>query len=161
MASPETALLTIEATDPHHPDARWCIGRYYEELERRFQSQGGFDAHLSTVADVGEFAPPRGLFLVGRMGGRAVACGALKLVSPERAYLKRMWVDDAVRGRGVGRRLLAALEEAATGLGCSVVQLETNAALTEAIRLYRSAGYQEVAPFNDEFYAHHWFEKQL
>jgi ribosomal protein S18 acetylase RimI-like enzyme len=41
------------------------------------------------------------------------------------------------------------------------VQLETNASLTEAIALYRSAGYEEIAPFDDEVYAHHWFEKRL
>jgi hypothetical protein len=41
------------------------------------------------------------------------------------------------------------------------VRLETNRTLTEAIALYRSAGYEEVAPFNDEAYAHHWFEKGL
>lgn len=154
-----TTTLVFEPTDPHHPDARWCIQQYFRELERRFE--GGFDAHLSTVADVGDFAPPGGLFLVGRMEGRAVACGALKLVPPDTAYLKRMWVDGSVRGRGVGRRLLGALEEAAAGLGCAAVQLETNAALTEAIRLYRSAGYEEVEPFNDEIYAHHWFRKAL
>jgi hypothetical protein len=42
-----------------------------------------------------------------------------------------------------------------------VVRLETNKALAEAISLYRSAGYHEVDAFNDEPYAHHWFEKQL
>jgi ribosomal protein S18 acetylase RimI-like enzyme len=68
-----------------------------------------------------------------------------------------MWVDGSVRGLGVGRRLLAELEARAG----STVRLETNRALTEAIAMYRAAGYAEVAPFNDEPYAHHWFEKRL
>ena len=72
-----------------------------------------------------------------------------------------MWVDDSARGLGVGRRLLAELEARAAANGASAVRLETNRALVEAISLYRSAGYAEVAAFNEEPYAHHWFEKQL
>ena len=69
-----------------------------------------------------------------------------------------MWVAADARGLGVGRRLLAELEARAQA---PVVRLETNRALTEAIAMYRAAGYAEVAPFNDERYAHHWFEKRL
>jgi len=65
------------------------------------------------------------------------------------------------RGLGIGRRLLSELEERAAGHGAQAVRLETNRSLAEAISLYRSAGYVEVAPFNDEPYAHHWFEKQI
>jgi hypothetical protein len=45
--------------------------------------------------------------------------------------------------------------------GSSTIRLETNRTLTEAIALYRSAGYGEVSAFNDEHYADHWFEKHL
>jgi GNAT superfamily N-acetyltransferase len=72
-----------------------------------------------------------------------------------------MWVAEEVRGLGVGRRILAALEDEAARLGFTRVRLETNRALIEAISLYRTSGYREVAPFNDEPYAHHWFEKDL
>jgi ribosomal protein S18 acetylase RimI-like enzyme len=71
-----------------------------------------------------------------------------------------MWVAPGARGLGVSRRLLAALEEHAAR-SSPLVRLETNAALEEAIRLYRSTGYVEVPPFNDEAYADHWFEKRL
>jgi ribosomal protein S18 acetylase RimI-like enzyme len=71
-----------------------------------------------------------------------------------------MWVAPAARGLGLGRRLLGALEQQA-GTSNPVVRLETNAALSEAIRLYRSTGYVEVPPFSDEAYADHWFEKRL
>ncbi|MFL5980671.1 MAG: GNAT family N-acetyltransferase, partial [Gaiellaceae bacterium] len=77
------------------------------------------------------------------------------------AYLKRMWVSPDLRGVGLGRRLLRELEELARAHGAGAVQLETNRALTEAIALYRASGYCEVGPFNDEPYAHHWFEKRL
>ena len=65
------------------------------------------------------------------------------------------------RGLGIGRRLLSELEAATAHSGSEVVRLETNGSLTEAIALYRSSGYVEVEPFNDEPYAHHWFEKRL
>jgi ribosomal protein S18 acetylase RimI-like enzyme len=72
-----------------------------------------------------------------------------------------MWVDPASRGLGVGRRVLETLESLARENGVKVLRLETNRALGEAIELYRSAGFVEVAPFNDEPYAHHWFAKTL
>ena len=67
----------------------------------------------------------------------------------------------AARGIGLGRRLLLALEQRAAAGRSRVVHLETNQSLTEAIAMYRASGYVEVAPFNDEAYADHWFEKQL
>jgi ribosomal protein S18 acetylase RimI-like enzyme len=70
-------------------------------------------------------------------------------------------VAKSARGLGIGRRLLGELEAHAADHGAHALRLETNRALTEAISLYRSAGYVEVAPFNDEAYAHHWFEKRL
>jgi ribosomal protein S18 acetylase RimI-like enzyme len=70
-------------------------------------------------------------------------------------------VSPSVRGLGVGRRLLRELEDRAREACAGATCLETNGSLTEAISLYRSAGYAEVEPFNDEPYAHHWFEKRL
>jgi ribosomal protein S18 acetylase RimI-like enzyme len=72
-----------------------------------------------------------------------------------------MWVSPTVRGLGLGRRLLAELESTAAAAGAPALRLETNAALGAAIALYRSAGFREVPAFNDEPYAHHWFEKRL
>lgn len=72
-----------------------------------------------------------------------------------------MWVAPEARGLGVGRRLLEELERLARDRGAAAVRLETNRALTEAIALYRRTGYVEVEAFNEEPYAHHWFEKRL
>jgi ribosomal protein S18 acetylase RimI-like enzyme len=77
------------------------------------------------------------------------------------AEVKRMWVSPAVRGLGLGRRLLAELEAQAARHGARLLRLETNRTLIEAIAMYRAAGYGEVTAFNDEAYAHHWFEKQI
>jgi GNAT superfamily N-acetyltransferase len=145
--------------DPESDAARWCLAQYYAELNRRFEH--GFDVAQSLPTDRAELVPPRGAFLVGTLDREWVACGALKAVAPGVAYFKRMWVADGVRGRGIGRLLLSALEAHSVVLGFHTARLETNRALTEAIAMYRRAGYVEVAPFNDERYAHHWFEKAL
>jgi DNA-binding MarR family transcriptional regulator/GNAT superfamily N-acetyltransferase len=151
--------ITIEAEDPTTDDARWCIEQYFAELEQRFD--GGFDPARSIPADPAELTPPSGLQLVARRREQPLGCGALKLHGDEPAELKRMWVSPEARGLGLGRRLLRELEQRAADAGARAVRLETNGSLTEAIALYRASGYDEVAPFNDEPYAHHWFEKEL
>jgi GNAT superfamily N-acetyltransferase len=153
------AGLQIERVDPASPAARWCVRQYFDELDRRFES--GFDPGASLAVEDDELIPPRGAFLVASVDGEAVACGAVKSISPVVGSLKRMWVADAVRGLGIGRRMLQALETQARALRLTSVRLETNQTLQEAIQLYRSAGFREVAPFNSEPYAHHWFEKRL
>jgi ribosomal protein S18 acetylase RimI-like enzyme len=72
-----------------------------------------------------------------------------------------MWVAPPARGLGLGHRLLRELERDAAQAGAAAVRLETNGSLSEAINLYRRSGYEEVEAFNDEPYAHHWFEKAL
>jgi DNA-binding MarR family transcriptional regulator/GNAT superfamily N-acetyltransferase len=152
-------LVDIAVENPRHPDIVHCFSRYADELDARFD--GGFDAGRSISADPEELTPPAGYCLVARLRGRPVGCGALKLHGAAPAELKRMWVDPGSRGLGVGRRLLDTLERLASENGVRVLHLETNRALGEAIEMYRRAGYKEVAPFNDEPHAHHWFEKPL
>jgi DNA-binding MarR family transcriptional regulator/GNAT superfamily N-acetyltransferase len=153
------ALVEIDVVDPAHRDAQLCIREYFAELGRRFDM--GFDPALSTPVELHELRPPAGLFLVATLRSEPVGCGALKFHGDQPAELKRMWVAESARGLGIGRRLLGELERHAAAGGAGVIRLETNRTLTEAIGLYRSAGYREVDAFNDEPYAHHWFEKQL
>jgi GNAT superfamily N-acetyltransferase len=141
------------------PAAQQCLARYYTELQDRFEE--GFDPAKSVLHTLAEFAPPRGCFLVVYMAGEPVGCGGLTPLGHDSAYLKRMWIADEARGLGLGRRLLGELETRARLIGYRFAKLETNKALPEAQQLYRSAGYAEVPPFNDEHYAHHWFEKPL
>ena len=153
------SMVTISPADPRQPGARSCLRAYFGELGRRFDD--GFVPDQSSPVTDAEMRPPAGLFLVASLHGEPVGCGALRLHGAEPAEIKRMWVGEAVRGLGLGRRLLAELEGHARGLGVRVVRLETNRNLTEAIGMYRASGYREVAPFNAEAYAHHWFEKEL
>jgi len=152
-------LVMFTVADPASPEARACMAAYFAELGERFD--GGFDPGASLPATDADLAEPSGLLLLARLHGEPVGCGALKFHGTEPAELKRMWVANRARGLGLGRRLLAELEDQARRHGATVVRLETNQALTEAITLYRSAGYAEVAAFSDEQYAHHWFEKHL
>ena len=149
----------VERVDPASQAARWCVSQYFAELANRFE--GGFDPAKSIPADDAELIPPRGAFFVVTIDGEPVACGAVKSVSPGVGSIKRMWVAGSVRGLGLGRRILVALESRARDLGLTTLRLETNRALVEAIRLYLSSGYAEVAPFNTDPYANHWFEKHL
>jgi DNA-binding MarR family transcriptional regulator/GNAT superfamily N-acetyltransferase len=153
------ALVEVRVTDPEDPDAQHCLHEYVTELGRRFDA--GFDPALSISAAAAELRPPAGAFLVATLRGEPVGCGALKFHGRRPAELKRMWVASPARGLGLGRRLLRELEAYAAAQGVRVLRLETNRSLTEAIALYRSAGYVEVDRFNDEPYAHHWFEKRL
>jgi len=153
------SMIEVAPIDPAHPNARHCVHAYFTELDRRFET--GFDPTLSIPADDEELRPPAGLFLVATLHAKPIGSGALKFHNHAPAELKRMWVDGSVRGLGVGRRLLRELEDHAARHGARSVRLETNKTLVEAISLYRSAGYVEVGAFNDEPYAHHWFQKEL
>jgi len=153
------SAIQITPSDPRRPAARACLQAYFSELADRFDR--GFDPARSISAGDAELTPPAGLLLVATLHGEPVGCGAVKLHGTGPAEIKRMWVSPAARGLGLGRRMLASLEAHAAAAGASAFRLETNHGLAEAISLYRSAGYREVAAFNDEPYAHHWFEKML
>jgi DNA-binding MarR family transcriptional regulator/GNAT superfamily N-acetyltransferase len=163
MADVERLLLAsavrVVACDPRDADARFCVAAYFTELGRRFA--GGFDPAQSISADDDELTPPAGLLLVARLHGQPVGCAALKFRDRQPAEVKRMWVAPEARGLGLGRRLLEEVEARAAALRVTTLRLETNRALTEAIALYRAAGYREVKAFSPEPYAHHWFEKAL
>ncbi len=153
------SAINVGIVDPRHPDARFCLQSYFDELGERFD--GGFDHARSISAGADGLTPPDGVLLVATLHSEPVGCGALKFHQDEPTEVKRMWVSPDVRGLGVGRRLLTELEKEAAAHGSAVLRLETNRNLTEAISLYRAAGYSEVPAFNDEPYAHHWFEKPL
>jgi DNA-binding MarR family transcriptional regulator/predicted N-acetyltransferase YhbS len=153
------ALVEIRPVDPAHPDARRCLERYFAELERR--SGTPFDPATGATAEPHEIRPPAGLLLVAYLREEPVGCGAVKHLAGGPSDIKRMWVAESARGLGLGRRLLGELEAEVARSGAPAARLETNRALTEAISLYRSAGYVEVPAFNDEPFADHWFQKRL
>src|SRR5436305_11591812 len=153
------AGVEIRSVDPEHPDASYCLAEYVAELNRR--STRGFDPSVGATALPHELRPPAGHFFVAHLHGEAVGCGGVKHHDDAPAEIKRMWIAPQARGLGLGRSLLETLEACAVANGAAIAHIETGAVLTEALSLYRSAGWVEVPPFNDEPFAEHWFEKTL
>ncbi len=155
----QASAVRLDTEPPDSADARYCLNAYFQDIADRFET--GFEPAKSIIAQANELTPPAGALVVARLDGRPIGCGALRQKGAELGEIKHLWVDRAVRGLGVGRRILAQLETLAREFGLRTLRLDTNRALTEAQALYRASGYREVAPFNDEPYAHHWFEKSL
>ena len=119
----------------------------------------GFELEKDAPPEAADYSTPSGCFLIARLNGETVGCGAFRTLQAGIGEIRRMWVAPQTRGLGIARSILERLEREAWQRGLRAVRLDTNAALTEALRLYRSAGYGEIARFNDNPYAHHWFEK--
>ncbi|CAB4923580.1 unannotated protein [freshwater metagenome] len=141
------------------------LAEFLAELEDRYGPPPVDGRGPTATPD--ELAPPHGTFLVGWVGDEPVACGGCKRLFGEEhpggptAEIKRMYVRPSGRGRGVARRLLAELEEAARRAGHRRVRLDTGPAQPDARHLYRSSGYREIPDYNGNPRAAYWFEKDL
>jgi DNA-binding MarR family transcriptional regulator/ribosomal protein S18 acetylase RimI-like enzyme len=150
------STVSLEPVDPGSKDAVAAVASYLGELDERFEE--GFDA-AEAAGDERAFA--NGCFLVALSDGAVVGCGGLTSLGDGIAEIKRMWVDPEWRGFGLAGRLLRRLESEAVALGHDVVRLDTNRALTNAIEMYRAAGYADIPRYNDNPYANFWFEKRV
>ncbi len=155
-----TTVITIARCDPEAPEAKACLAAYFALLAEKID--GISTAHVPDPdPEAWAYRPPRGTFLLARADdGTALACVALKRVDATIGEVKRLWVAPAARGMGLARRMMGAVEDAARALGMTTLRLDTNAALTEAIALYRATGWRDTAPYTG-FPATHWFEKPL
>ncbi len=138
MAEDDDIAIAVEPFDA--PDGAALRDELAAELERRY-GRDSEPGEKPTAASVTRF-------VVARDGaGRAVGCGALRTIEPGVFEIKRMYVRDELRGRGLGRLLLAALEDHAAALGARRLLLETGLEQPEAIRLYEQAGYRPLPCF--------------
>lgn len=137
----------------------FCLSEYYKELERSFD--GGFDVGLSRDPKPEQLVPPLGAFLIATRDGAPVGCVALKGDGSPVAEIKRLWVSPDARGLGLAKRLMEEVERVAAELGIRTLRLDTNRALTGALAMYRNLGWDEVERFNDDPYAHYFFQKHL
>ncbi len=152
------SAVEVREVDARDPDVAYCLRRYFAELSDR----AGVPLDPRAEApNAEEMRAPAGAVYLATLRGTPIGCCGLKFHADETAEVKRMWVDPDSRGLGLGRRLLEQVEGVARVRGVAALRLDTNAHLTEAIAMYRSSGYQEVAPFTDEPFATHWFEKSL
>ena len=150
--------LSLERVAIGDPEATLLLQGYRDELRARVSPRRveGLD-----VWDAADFGPPSGAVLVARLGRLPVGCVGLRSLGPGVGELKHLFVTVDARGRGVARALLSAVERLAADGGYRALLLDTAAPLVEAAALYRSSGYREVAPYNDNPHAAAWFRKEL
>lgn len=120
------------------------------ELEREIAAGTGTD-----------LVPPRGRLLVARYAGEPAGSAGFRLLDDTTAELTRVFLYEAMRGRGGAGLLVRAAEEAARAAGATRMVLDTRGDLVEARALYARLGYTETPPHNAEPYAEHWFAKRL
>jgi GNAT superfamily N-acetyltransferase len=140
----------IRETTLADPVARRLVHLQWRELMVRYREAPPEDEGDSIPS--GDFTPPAGTFLVLEEDGEPVGCGGVRPCQedvPGTGEIKRMYVVEACRGRGLSRVLLAALEDAAARLGYARIWLETGTAQPEALALYASAGYAPIAPYGE------------
>ena len=141
------------------PDAHELLAEYFAMRAAGFDPAAG--SYQTVFPDPARFTEPAGVFLVVEDDGTPVGCGGIRMLEPHRAEVKHLYLRDAVRGRGWGRLLLAELERRARGLGATEAVLDTNVSLEAAGSLYRSNGYVEIPPYNDNPNATTWFRKDI
>jgi GNAT superfamily N-acetyltransferase len=148
----------FELCDPEEPPASELLAATRAELNGVYETFSRLDNPPLAPA---ELRAPGGAYVVGYEGEEAVAGGGVRRLAESVAEIKRMYVLPSARSRGVAAALLAALEDAARALGYTSTRLDTGPKQPHALRLYRSAGYSEVPPYNDNPFACFWGEKRL
>jgi GNAT superfamily N-acetyltransferase len=137
--------VSIRRSTLASPDAARLIAALNAELTATFPEPGATHFSLSGAqVEAGD-----GAFVVSYLGDVAVGCGAVRRLDEALAELKRMYVDPSVRGRGIGRAIVTALEREARLLGAKRIVLETGTRLTPAIKLYEAMGYARIPLFGE------------
>jgi GNAT superfamily N-acetyltransferase len=137
--------ITISRADLTAEDSLGLILALNAELSALYPEPGANHFQL----DAEEVTEGRGTFVVVHRGAVPVGCGALRLLDAETAELKRMYVSPLVRGKGIGRRLVAALEAEARALGVRRLVLETGVRQAAALALYRATGFRPIPLFGE------------
>ncbi len=160
VVADELEKISIARTDPDDLGVHASLLVHHTELASRVE---GFDAETATANAVGgdAYRPPAGVLLVAREHGEPVGTIACTLQRADQAIVRRTWVAPHLRGRGLGRRLVAELEEHARRLGVRVLRVETSSALPEVGGLFTEAGYGRVEAFSVEPLIDQWWEKRL
>lgn len=150
--------VRIEAMDALDPRALHAVSAFLHEMVERVDA----NALTADPSDESEGYVEGGIFLVAfNDRDLVVGCGALQEVEPGVGQIRRMWVDQVLRGTGIGRRLLSALEGAAAVAGFETVRLEVYEGLSEAILLYETSGYQLVEAEPDSPPDLRFYEKRI
>lgn len=136
-------MISIRREDLTSENSQMLIAALNAELGARYPGDGSTYFRL----DADEVRPGRGAFVIAYEEDTPVGCGAVRLIEPAVAEIKRMYVRSDVRGRGIARRMLEVLENEARLLGVTKLLLETGGRQPEAIALYSKTGYVPTEPF--------------
>lgn len=165
------SFADVSVTDP---TAHRMLEAYFAERAAGFPPQLG--AYRTSFPEPAQFIPPAGVFLIAHdEDDEPAGCGGVRSLAvaprggggesgdrpPVRYEIKHLWIEPAHRGLGLGRAILYELEDRARGFGATEVVLDTNASLEAAGGLYRSSGYENIEPYNDNPNATDWFRKVL
>ena len=156
-------MATFRKTSVTDATAHALLAEYFAYREQTFPRAAGY---VTTFPAPEQFLEPDGVFLVVELDGEAVGCGGIRSLGSGplgglRFEVKHLWLRPSVQGRGLGRSLLAELERRALLLGATELVLDTNASLEAAGGLYRSSGYVDTEPYNDNPNATNWYLKVL
>lgn len=157
--------LTLDPIGRDDPEVRRLYADFVREADGPLvydREEAGIDLDEEVAkGPPTDLTPPGGMLLLGRVDGEAAGLGGVRYLDTEIAEVKSMYVAPAFRGTGLGRQILARLDEIAIEHGCRAVRLDTSDYLTPAVGLYRSAGYREVPAYNENPKADLWFERTL
>jgi GNAT superfamily N-acetyltransferase len=151
-------VVTFDRVRPDDPE----VAPLFDAFIREADGPLGIDLEAEIAAGPPvELAGPNGVLLLARSDGEPAGLGGVRYLDTDTAEVKSMFVAPPFRGRGLARAILAELERIAREHGCRRIQLDTSDYLTGAVALYRSAGYHEVPPYNQNAKANLWFERSL
>ena len=157
---PESRPAQIRDIAPDSPQARRLRAEFGAEMRGLYAGDAAAGEDPAPTPPE-EFQPPNGRFLGLEVDGELIACGGVCGLEPGIAEVKRLYVAPELRRQGHGRRLLAALEDAAREIGCDRVRLDCGHRQAEAQSLYLSTGYRRIPPYNDTPLVDFWAEKAL
>jgi GNAT superfamily N-acetyltransferase len=157
--------LTLEPVSRDDPEVRRLYADFVREADGPLvynRKEAGVDLDEEIAkGPPADLMPPNGVLLLARVDGEAAGLGGVRHLNTDIAEVKSMYVAPPFRGTGLGRQILARLDEIARENGCRAVRLDTSDYLTPAVGLYRSAGYREVPAYNENPKADLWFERAL
>jgi len=157
--------FSLEPINRHDPLVQTLYADFVREADGPLvydREEAGVDLDAEIAAGPpADLAPPNGTLLLARVDGDPAGLGGVRHLDTDVAEVKSMYVVPAHRGTGLGRYILARLEEIALEHGCRAIRLDTSDYLIPAIDLYRSAGYNEVPAYNENPKADLWFERNL
>ncbi len=152
--------VKFEPASPDKPEVRALYDAFIREAD------GPLDWEIDIEAEIAagpprDLEPPTGVLLLVTVDAKSAGLGGVRHLDTDVAEVKSMYLSPAHRGKGLARRLLAELEAIAREHGCRASRLDTSGYLSDAVRLYRGAGYREVPDYNANPKANLWFERSL